>query len=63
VLAFARFPGRRFAEIEDLLSRDWGTERGRSNLDWARARDATHDAWHRVGANMPLKSTHAEAPA
>ncbi len=49
VVAFARYPGRRFEDIESALSRDWGTERGQSNLDWARARDATHDAWTRVG--------------
>lgn len=57
VLAFVRFPGRRFEEIEDQLSRDWGTERGASNLDWARARDAAHDAWHRVGGSTPATPT------
>jgi len=55
VIAFARYPGCRFEEIEDHLSRDWSTERGQSNLDWARARDATRDAWYRVGGQVPLE--------
>ena len=49
VAAFAKYPQSRFDQIEDQLSRDWSTERGQSNLDWARARDATHDAWYRLG--------------
>lgn len=55
VIAFARYPGSRFEEIEDHLSRDWSTERGQSNLDWARARDATRDAWHRLGGQVALE--------
>lgn len=49
VIAFARYSGGRFEDVEDNLSRNWATERGQSNLDWARARDATRDAWCRVG--------------
>ncbi len=55
--AFAKYPGRRFDEVEDYLSRDWASARGQSNLDWARARDATHDAWHRVGSHSPVASS------
>ena len=61
VVAFARYPGSRFEEIEDALSRDWSTERGQSNLDWARARDATRDAWHRVGGQLPLEFSNPKA--
>ncbi len=55
LVAYVRYPGSRFEEIEDALSRDWESERGRSNLDWARARDATRDAWHRSGGTTPLE--------
>lgn len=49
VAAYHRFPGRRFDDIEADLSRDWTAARGRSNLEWSRAREATRDAWLRVG--------------
>lgn len=58
-VAFARFPASRFEDIEDDLSRDWLSERGQSNLDWARARDATHDAWRRVGGLSRLEFSNA----
>ncbi len=48
VAARNRYPGRDFDDIEADLSRDWTTTRGRSNLDWARARNAARDAWDRV---------------
>lgn len=48
VSAFQRYPGRAFDEIDSDLSRDWGSARGRSSLDWDRAKHASRDAWQRV---------------
>lgn len=62
LVAFARFPGSRFEEIEDALARDWASERGQSNLDWARARDATRDAWYRIGGIPPIVVPLAAGP-
>lgn len=53
--AFDLYPGRRFEEVEDHLARDWAGARGRSNLDWARARNATRDAWDRIDRQAPLE--------
>ena len=49
VAAYGRYPGRRFEELEADLARDWIRARGRSNLEWALAREAARDAWVRVG--------------
>lgn len=49
VHAFNRHPGRRFDDVEAELARDWDSARGRSRLEWARAREAARDAWMRVG--------------
>jgi len=46
--AYSRYPNRRFDEVEPELSRDWGTARGRSSLEWERAKHATRDAWQRL---------------
>jgi hypothetical protein len=46
--AYSRYPNRRFDEVEPALSRDWGTARGRSSLEWERAKHATRDAWQRL---------------
>jgi len=45
---FARYPGRAFDDVETDLSRDWGTARGRSSLEWEHAKHATRDAWNRL---------------
>lgn len=44
----SRYPGRQFDDVEPELSRDWGTARGSSSLEWERAKHATRDAWHRL---------------
>ena len=49
IAAYNRYPGRRFDDIEADLEREWRVARGLSNLEWARAREATRDAWLRVG--------------
>jgi hypothetical protein len=46
--AYTRYPGRRFDDVESELGRDWGTARGRSSLEWERAKHATRDAWQRL---------------
>jgi hypothetical protein len=46
--AYSRYPDRKFDDVEPELSRDWGTARGRSSLEWGRAKHATRDAWQRL---------------
>lgn len=46
--AYSRFPDRQFDEMEPELSRDWSTARGRSSLEWDRAKHASRDAWQRL---------------
>lgn len=53
VIAYGRHQGRRFDEVELELERDWANARGRSNLDWALARNASRDAWERLSLNQP----------
>lgn len=48
VASYSRYQGRSFDDLEADLARDWAGARGRSNLDWAPARNATRDAWSRV---------------
>lgn len=52
VSSYSRYQGRSFDELEADLARDWAGARGRSNLDWALARDATRDAWSRVSRSI-----------
>ena len=49
VSSYTKYPGRSFDEVEDDLSRDWDGARGPSKLQWVQARNATRDAWERVG--------------
>jgi len=46
--AYSRNPDRRFDDLEPELSRDWGTARGGSSLEWERAKHASRDAWQRL---------------
>lgn len=46
--AYSRYPDRSFDEVEPDLSRDWGSRRGNSSLEWEHAKHATRDAWHRL---------------
>lgn len=48
VEGYTRYPDRSFDEVEPDLSRDWGTSRGSSTLEWEHARHASRDAWDRV---------------
>lgn len=48
VAAFTKYPDRSFDELDSDLSRDWYASRGKSTLEWDRARFAARDAWDRV---------------
>lgn len=48
VESYSKYPDRSFDEVEPELSRDWGTARGKSSLEWEHAKHASRDAWHRV---------------
>lgn len=51
--SYSKYQGRPYDEVEPELSRDWGTARGNSSLEWERAKHATRDAWHRVERAVP----------
>lgn len=46
--AYSRNPDRSFEDVEPQMSRDWGTARGSSKLEWEHAKHASRDAWDRV---------------
>lgn len=46
--AYSRNPNRSFEDVEPEMSRDWGTARGSSKLEWEHAKHASRDAWDRV---------------
>jgi hypothetical protein len=46
--SYAKYQGRSFDDVDADLSRDWGSTRGKSSLDWERARPAARDAWQRL---------------
>lgn len=45
-----QYPTRSWEENEPELSRDWGTRRGESRLEWEDARLAARDSWQRADA-------------
>jgi len=45
--------GKSFNDIENDLQRDYETNRGKSNLQWEKAKPATRDAWDRVERAVP----------
>lgn len=48
VSSYTKYPGQSFDDVESDLSRDWSISRGKSNLDWNGAKNASRDAWNRV---------------
>ena len=60
--AYSRYPNRQFDEVEPDLSRGRGTARGRSSLEWERARHTSRDAWQRLSDKVeravPVDSDH-----
>jgi hypothetical protein len=51
VAAYSKYPGRTFDDVDSELSRDWNASRGKSTLEWDRARFASRDAWDRVNTS------------
>jgi hypothetical protein len=49
VSSYTKYPGRSFDDVEAELSREWVGARGASKLQWDQARNATRDAWERIG--------------
>ncbi len=45
----ARLGNRLFLDVEGDLERGWDLAKGESKLAWAQAKNATSDAWHRLG--------------
>ncbi|MBE9161885.1 MULTISPECIES: hypothetical protein [Microcoleaceae] len=45
--------GKSYSDIENDLQRDYETNRGKSNLQWEKAKHATRDAWDRVERAVP----------
>lgn len=52
VSSYTKHAGRKFDEVESDLARDWNAARGKSKLEWDRAKVATRDAWHRVSDSV-----------
>jgi hypothetical protein len=48
----AQHGDRKFEEAEPDLAHEWPNRRGKSSLDWGRARPAARDAWDRVDTNF-----------
>ena len=45
---YARYPDRRFEDVEQDLGRDWQRAKGRSSLTWDHAKHAARDSWQRM---------------
>ena len=48
VVAYQKYPGRKFDDLDAELASGWLVARGKSTLEWERARAATRDAWVRL---------------
>ena len=48
--ARSRYPDKNFNDVENDLARDWERAKGKSNLKWETAKQASRDAWDRVGS-------------
>lgn len=51
VASYTKYQGRSFNDVDADLSRDWNASRGKSTLEWDRARFAARDAWDRVSTS------------
>lgn len=54
----ARYPGKRYEDVEPDLQRDYEKNRGNSTIKWENAKQATRDAWHRVEHAIPGDADH-----
>jgi uncharacterized protein YcfJ len=50
---YGRYPGRKYDEVESDLQRDYEKSRGKTGVEWEKAKHATRDAWHRVERALP----------
>jgi hypothetical protein len=48
VAHYNRNVGRSFDDVESELERGWEAARGKSSMEWTRARLAAYDAWERA---------------
>jgi phage tail tape-measure protein len=51
--SYARYPDRKFADVETELRSDWEKGEHGAKLGWDRARNAASDAWHRIERALP----------
>ncbi len=56
-----RYADRSFEDAENDLSRDWNVARGKSQLEWEKAKQATRDAWDRIERNSKSRSGGKDA--
>ena len=50
---YNQYPGKKFAEVESNLQREYEKSKGNSLLTWDKARNATRDAWNRLEMALP----------
>jgi hypothetical protein len=48
-----RYPGRSFDDVEAEMGSGWERFKGKSRLNWEKAKLAARDAWHRVERAIP----------
>ena len=51
--ARARYSGRTFDSLDADLARDYESRRGKSKLEWNRAKHASRAAWDRIERAIP----------
>lgn len=49
-------PDASFASAEELMSKEWASERGTSRLEWQYAREAAKAGWDRIHHSYPKRS-------
>lgn len=50
---YARYPGKKFDDVEPHLRKEYEQSKGSSSLAWDKARHATRDAWNRLEKARP----------
>jgi hypothetical protein len=58
----AEYGERKWEDVEPDLAHEWPERRGKSTLDWGRARPATRDAWDRVDRNFAANPQNRTYP-
>jgi len=49
---------KRYDDVSNDLESGWNNARGKSRLEWEKAKLATRDAWHRVEERIPGDADH-----